>query len=558
MFSKFLFLVSLTISIKLSAFNQEINENQIDSTSVNNITNLNTVNDTIKFSFRAGINNETEFDSIYNLILSNSNSIKQIHINGLNNLSYIYKDSLNKKVNISFKDSILNNLRYKVYDSIKVILNNSVGKLLFFKSEKTVKVDSIEQKKISVEEFDNDENNNAEGNTISFFKVLIISFGIIITLGIVFLIIRKFRKHQRLINSLKLSVSSLKHINKTFDDKIKKLNDENLQLKTVKKPEEKLHVKSEQEIIKIKDRVRKTSIDKNSLNRSELKGLVIELDNRWLTIAHSAIGKTHIQANPQIPCQDNNHFESVNDKWQIGIVCDGAGSSSMSHYGSELISKKCIPNNIKNELNNLEWFDKGNLPTKQEWNKLGISILKKTHDDLSSWVEQKNSQTGANHSIQDYASTVIVALYNSIGILILNIGDGRGGYLNKTGEFKGLFTPYSGEESNGTIFITSPIWSEPQKFIQTDVINDDIISVFLLTDGMEKITFECSNLTDDVFIDVNIPYKKFFLPILSKIKSLSKKEEIKLIDEWKAFIESGNDAIENEGDDKTLLISILK
>ena len=75
---------------------------------------------------------------------------------------------------------------------------------------------------------------------------------------------------------------------------------------------------------------------------------------------------------------------------------------------------------------------------------------------------------------------------------------------------------------------------------------------------MEKITFECSNLTDDVFIDVNIPYKKFFLPILSKIKSLSKKEEIKLIDEWKAFIESGNDAIENEGDDKTLLISILK
>ena len=68
----------------------------------------------------------------------------------------------------------------------------------------------------------------------------------------------------------------------------------------------------------------------------------------------------------------------------------------------------------------------------------------------------------------------------------------------------------------------------------------------------------CSNLTDDVFIDVNIPYKKFFLPILSKIKSLSKKEEIKLIDEWKAFIESGNDAIENEGDDKTLLISILK
>ena len=55
----------------------------------------------------------------------------------------------------------------------------------------------------------------------------------------------------------------------------------------------------------------------------------------------------------------------------------------------EFISKKCIPDIIKKRLNNLEWFDKGNLPTKQEWNKLGISIIKKTHDDLSFWVEQK-------------------------------------------------------------------------------------------------------------------------------------------------------------------------
>ena len=274
-----------------------------------------------------------------------------------------------------------------------------------------------------------------------------------------------------------------------------------------KKPNEKPHVKSEKEIIKIKDKIRRTAIDKNSLNKSELKVLISELDNRWLTIAHSAIGKNHIKGNPPIPCQDNNHFESINERWQMGIVCDGAGSSPMSHYGSELIAKKFIPNNIKSEINNLKWFKKGNLPSKQEWNKLGISILKKTHDELSSWVEQKNSQTGNNYSIQDYASTVIVALYNSIGILILNIGDGRGGYLNRTGEFKGLFTPYGGEESNGTIFITSPIWIDPQKFIQTDVINDNIISVFLLSDGMEKIAFECSNLTDDVFVDVNIPHK---------------------------------------------------
>ena len=75
---------------------------------------------------------------------------------------------------------------------------------------------------------------------------------------------------------------------------------------------------------------------------------------------------------------------------------------------------------------------------------------------------------------------------------------------------------------------------------------------------MEKISFECSNLTDDVFVDANIPYKNFFLPILMKIKLLKPSDEHKLVDSWKSFLESGNEAIKKEGDDKTLLLSFLK
>ena len=84
-----------------------------------------------------------------------------------------------------------------------------------------------------------------------------------------------------------------------------------------------------------------------------------------------------------------------------------------------------------------------------------------------------------------------------------------------------------------------------------------ILYHFLAFRWYGKNNFECSNLTDDVFVDVNIPYKKFFCQFF-KIKSLNKKEERRLIDEWKTFIESGNEAIDNEGDDKTLLLSILK
>ena len=142
------FLLSIA-SFNFYAFTQETKENEIDSSSVNNIYNLDTINsdridNTIKFSFRAGINNETEFDSIYNLILANSDSINQIHINGFDKINYLSKDSLHKIINKSIKDSILKNLSYKIYDSIKVILRNSVGKLLIFKSEKIVKTDSLE------------------------------------------------------------------------------------------------------------------------------------------------------------------------------------------------------------------------------------------------------------------------------------------------------------------------------------------------------------------------------------------------------------------------------
>jgi len=143
-------------------------------------------------------------------------------------------------------------------------------------------------------------------------------------------------------------------------------------------------------------------------------------------------------------------------------------------------------------------------------------------------------------------------------VLVANIGDGRGGYLNTSGVLKSLFTPFGGDESNGTIFITSPIWENPHKFIQTDVIDEKLLAIFLLSDGMEKITFECSNLTDDVFTDANIPFKKFFFPVLSKIKSLDSEGEEKLKDEWKSLLESGNEAIKNESDDKTLLVSFLK
>ena len=102
-----------------------------------------------------------------------------------------------------------------------------------------------------------------------------------------------------------------------------------------------------------------------------------EMQNRWVTVAHSAVGQNHLNITPPVPCQDNHHFETLNSNWELAIVCDGAGSSKMSHLGSEHISKKELPFNLKNELKSQNWFNQGFLPTKNEWKNLAVSILEK-------------------------------------------------------------------------------------------------------------------------------------------------------------------------------------
>lgn len=454
--------------------------------------------------------------------------------------------TINKEVFYT-KDSILKGINNSLTDSIKDIIIISDPKFQVHESNKII--DSV-NKDPYFNKLNSSIENNSLANTNNILWIFVTSIGLIFISIILFFIIKKF-------NSYRVKIRSLKNKNKELVNKVIYFENKELASKSNNKFISNQKIRPDNEIKKIKYSVTKKLFKQNLLNNSEIQKLTSKKENRWLTIGHSAIGKNHIQSKPPVPCQDSNHFESLNEKWQLAIVCDGAGSSKMSHKGSKFISQTGVPNILKKELADLKWYKNGSFPSKNEWKNFGIYILKETYKNLSAWIKQ-NDNLGAKGSIDQYASTVIIALYNSRGVLVLNIGDGRGGYLNKSGEFKGLFAPFKGDESNSTIFITSPIWKDPGSYIQTDVVIDEMISIFLLSDGMEKIAFECSNLTDNVFVDPNIPYKKFFLPILTKIKSVNYDEELKLNLEWEKFINSGNDAIKNEGDDKTLLISLLK
>jgi len=498
---------------------------------------------TYKDSIQDKIKIDQTKDSNSLFISGSLDSVSTIYFYKKDTSNIIYNGELKVPVNL---DSISKLWNSGIYDSLKITLSNSIEKIFRNKSiilyeSNRVTLDSLSNKNTqSIPE----KHNIEIGDYAEAWIIIVLVLGLIC-----FIIVKK-------INLLKKERNVLE---KDFVDlKIKKENHHseiNSQKENSKKQISPLLTTN---IDTIKTKVLKKIAQENTLTDEELERLMTGQEHRWVTMSHSAVGKSHSQSTPPIPCQDNSYFESLDDKWQLAIVCDGAGSAKRSHIGSKLISNNSLPFNIKREIKNQEWFKKGELPSKEEWRNIGISVLKETKKNLKSWVLNDNKQNDTHYKISDYASTVMIALYNSGGVLIANIGDGRGGYLNTLGVLKPLFTPFGGEESNGTIFITTPIWKEPIKYIQTDVINEKILAVFLLSDGMEKITFECSNLTDNVFTDANIPFKKFFLPIFLKIKTLDHKGELRLVEEWKSLLESGNVDIKNESDDKTLLISFLK
>ncbi len=295
-------------------------------------------------------------------------------------------------------------------------------------------------------------------------------------------------------------------------------------------------------------------LEENKLTDMELNNLKEINENNWLTIAASQIGLSHLKSNPPTPCQDNHFHKSMNNDWQLAIVCDGAGSSKYSHIGSALMAKELLPQLFDKYLQTQKWYIDKKSPLDIEWRELSIKALKECHLIFTNKIQNEFE----NKTIREYACTVILTLYNSTTALILNVGDGRGGYLNKAGYFKPLFVPYKGKESNSTVFITSPIWDTPDIFIQTNIINEPLLSVFILSDGMEKISFNCSLMEDGKWSDPNIPFKKFFYPILTQMNNTPNGKEKNLQNMWENFLKSGHKDIANESDDKTMIVSLLK
>lgn len=280
--------------------------------------------------------------------------------------------------------------------------------------------------------------------------------------------------------------------------------------------------------------------------------------NNWFIVSATAIGKSHLKT--KTPCQDNHYCESINENWGIAICCDGAGSADNSELGSEhTVNTLC--KYLKKQILKHKWITSNSLPTSKEWDFIAKEGFQASQESLIKLAKSKNIKAST------LACTAIIVIYSPLGLLISHVGDGRAGYCNEKGEWKAMLIPHKGQEANQTVFITNGVWVDSDlkmsgvRVPESRVINEKPIAFTLLTDGCEHHSFECSLIDKETnkWFDPNMPYPKFFNPLLSNLKIMYE-DNVTLKDangKWREFIKSGTKGLESEPDDKTMILGIL-
>ncbi|MCF1751365.1 PP2C family serine/threonine-protein phosphatase [Mariniradius sediminis] len=290
--------------------------------------------------------------------------------------------------------------------------------------------------------------------------------------------------------------------------------------------------------------------NENSAEESSSQALYI---GNWIIVGGRSIGKSHRESG--LPCQDNFFLSPINENSGIAVVCDGAGSAKNSQIGSKFVSERVIEifGKIMETGIGLDALETISTEQWREWAKKGLYQVRLDLEDFGN----KNG-----YSLSSLSCTVIVVIYHPAGILVTHIGDGRAGYLSPEKGWLPLIRPYKGEEANETAFITSKIWNEQDidSFLEAEVFQEEYSAFTLMSDGCETHSYSCSIFDSNTnsWSDPNLPFSKFFDPLINGIKEMKKAgltpEEIG--SKWTDFLISGTNGLASEPDDKTLILAV--
>jgi len=223
-------------------------------------------------------------------------------------------------------------------------------------------------------------------------------------------------------------------------------------------------------------------------------------------------------------------------------------SKFLAENGPEIFSEK---------LKTTSFVKRKRVLKANHWRKIVLESFKLLYDQLSSFANDNG------YEVKDLSCTIIVVAFAPWGLMSAHIGDGRAAFRGTSNNWVPFMTPFSGSEAGTTVFFSTPIvWNHEERFIETKVSNDIISGFSLLSDGMEKSSFECYTKAPDkeYYYDPNKPFNNFFNPIGETLINMSesKWDQKRINQEWRNFLLVGNERIRNEPDDKTMIIGVLK
>ena len=246
-------------------------------------------------------------------------------------------------------------------------------------------------------------------------------------------------------------------------------------------------------------------------------------------MAACSIGTSH-EENGEV-CQDNcyaNVISLPNGKdFFLGIVSDGAGSSSHGAQGSDIACSE-----IKNLIE--EWLSKAQ--TVNPFNK----------EIVEDWVQSVRKKIFVaaeenNLSSREYACTLICTLVGSDFSLFFQLGDGVVIKRGKDGLVP-VFWPENGEYFNTTYFITD---DDALNHLQIDFAESFSNDIAMLSDGLQMLS---------LIYESKSVHQPFFEPMFKHLRSVDCDACIELNDQLESFLNSTS-INERTSDDKTLILA---
>lgn len=258
--------------------------------------------------------------------------------------------------------------------------------------------------------------------------------------------------------------------------------------------------------------------------------------SQWKAIARSVVGTSHLAAKPPTPCQDSSGYKQCKD-YLIGAVSDGAGSRSLSQYGSKLAVQSTLQ--YFGEI--LESSRSNPLSSQDAVEKIFRELIGVVRGAIQTEAENWSRENNKKVSAGEFACTLLVFVTFPNGIAAMQLGDGFIVVRDcKSKDYDLLFPPSKGEYENVTTFVTSSS-TDIQQDLQIIYRSKPISFVCASTDGLEKLALNLVN---------NKAFPRFFIPLEKYIQETENPEQDSYITDFLNLDQINR----RTDDDKTILL----